>query len=85
MTSNLKSAAGEGFAGGLIGGCAAGAFSLSWGGPALGFVGCASGGVDAALWGVFVGPIMSFGHSTFSALGLKTAYNNQINNVCSKL
>jgi hypothetical protein len=85
LPSNLKIAAGEGFVGGLIGGCAAGAFTMSWGGPATGFAGCVAGGVDGALWGVFTAPIVSFGHSTLDALGLQFAYNNQINNVCSKL
>ena len=84
IPGNLKTAAGEGFVGGLALGCVAGAFAASPLGPGP-FAGCVAGGVDGALWGVFTAPIVSFGHSVLTEVGMMNAYNNQINNVCSKL
>ena len=65
-------------------GRAAGAFAASPLGPGA-FAGCVAGGVDGALWGVFTAPIVSFGHTVLTEVGMNIAYNNQINNVCSKL
>jgi RHS repeat-associated protein len=84
IPSNLKTAAGEGFVGGLVGGCIAGAVATSPLGPGAG-AGCVAAAVPAALWGAVIGPTISFGHSVFSELGMMSAYNNQVNNVCSKL
>jgi hypothetical protein len=84
IPGNLKTAAGEGFVGGLVGGCALGAAAFSWTGPGAGAA-CVSGGVDGALWGAFTAPIVSFGHSVLSEVGMMVAYKNQINHVCSQL